>query len=186
MHGRQSLTITRCATAVDDASQEVTPPSGRLGERVIDAEVRLPFADIRYWRGGRTPAPPNPSDGMVIQIYIHALETKDAAVLVSTLARDVEVRLGAGVIASSRADWAKMVAEDFAAANLAVRVEGAWYGISTSDRENAPTALLLEREDRVFGDCCVFHRSEVLTIRDHHIARIDRSPALANQRRGTP
>lgn len=63
--------------------------------------------------------------------------------------------------------------------NQNVTVENVYYGFACSKTGPcANEAILVERIDRISGDCCVFHRMETLTFQNGLVASINRSSEL--------
>lgn len=93
---------------------------------------------------------------------------------------------GKRLLAHSKTEWMKTVVEEFSRQNRTIRSEGVWDGADIGDRNTGEfpyKALILERDDQVFGDCCVYHRTELLTFKNHKIAKIELSPSFSLQLR---
>lgn len=127
------------------------------------------------------PPPPKEADLKSLQSYILGLDQGRPEAYQSALADDLQVTVGGNSVARSKSDWMKSEFARFTRGyNENVTVERVFYGGSfATDGGYANEAILMERANRIFGDCCVYYRFETLTFRkDGLIDRIDRSAEL--------
>lgn len=131
------------------------------------------------------PPPPRQANLDSLQSYIRGLNEGRAELYAASLSDHLLVIVDGKPVAQSKAEWLKTQLASFANGyNSYVTVESADFGASMSASGSfEDRTILVERIERVLGDCCVYRRVETLTFRDGLISRIDRSPELNLQLR---
>jgi hypothetical protein len=87
-------------------------------------------------------------------------------------------------VATNKAQWLKIVGQQFSLENRSSRSEGVWIDRDYSNIKNNEDpfrVLILERVDQNHGDCCVYHRFDVLTLDENKIAKIEISMSFSTQ-----
>lgn len=128
--------------------------------------------------------PPPPEDVAALRTFIAAIAARDAKAYAQTLSDNVIVTQDGRQIASGKVQWMVVIRAELEHSGRSVKPEGVWIGFNYADRAprgSLDQALISERIDEVFGDCCVYHRTEILTFEKGKIGQLDISRAFATQ-----
>ncbi len=155
----------------------------RPGLRQLAIRIAIALGACFFTGGSAYAVPPPPPAGAnlaALQTFIAGVTSAQADSYEAALAEDLTVMSDGAALARSKADWMRLMRPLFLTAERAVSVEHVYYGADylTDGPYAKPRAILLERVERVFGDCCVLHRVETLTFDNGKVTRLERTVEL--------